>query len=216
MTIKSFDEYFKEKGYKAFSKTLDENVYVNERDLENAKIVFEEFRTPKGIITWHSNHYQGSEEEQKEVKEFDNKHLKGILFGDNLSRIEDAAYEYASYYEKEKQNQEKQAGFSEIKREYNTIRNAENLSKKRIETIMGNTAYIDYEMVRKDQKDTNERIENLKEKIEKKYKKINPELASLREEEKNKIENGMDPKQAKRERREAVKAYYNKKSQREG
>lgn len=56
-------------------------------------------------------------------------------------------------------------------------------------------------------------IERTQDEIEEKYKKINPELASLREEEKNKVENGMNPKQAQKERREAVKAYYNKKSQ---
>jgi hypothetical protein len=53
------------------------------------------------------------------------------------------------------------------------------------------------------------------EKIEKLYKRINPKLASLREEEKEKVEEGMNPKQAQKERREAVKAYYNKKSGKE-
>ena len=48
------------------------------------------------------------------------------------------------------------------------------------------------------------------------YKDINPELAALRDKERRAIKDGMDPKQAKRERREAVRAYYNKKSQREG
>ena len=47
--------------------------------------------------------------------------------------------------------------------------------------------------------------------IEETYKEINPELAALREEERNKVKDGMDPKQAQKARREAVKAYYNKK-----
>ena len=47
------------------------------------------------------------------------------------------------------------------------------------------------------------------------YEKINPKLASLRKEEKEKVEEGMNPKQAQKERREAVKAYYNKKSGKE-
>lgn len=51
--------------------------------------------------------------------------------------------------------------------------------------------------------------------IEATYKEINPELAALREEERNKVKDGMDPKQAQKERREAVKAYYNKKQSRE-
>ena len=51
--------------------------------------------------------------------------------------------------------------------------------------------------------------------IEETYKQINPELAALREEEREKVEKGMDPRQAQKERREAVKTYYNKKSQRE-
>ena len=53
------------------------------------------------------------------------------------------------------------------------------------------------------------------EKIEELYKRINPKLASLRKEEKEKVEEGMNPKQAQKERREAVKAYYNKKSGKE-
>lgn len=52
--------------------------------------------------------------------------------------------------------------------------------------------------------------------IEETYKEINPELAALREEEKNKVDAGMDPKMAQKERREAVKAYYNKNSKKEG
>lgn len=54
------------------------------------------------------------------------------------------------------------------------------------------------------------------EKIEELYKRINPKLAALREEERGKVEKGMDPKQAQKERREAVKDYYKKTSQREG
>lgn len=53
------------------------------------------------------------------------------------------------------------------------------------------------------------------EKIEELYKRINPTLAALREEEKEKVEKGMNPKQAQKERREAVKVYYNKKKARE-
>ena len=109
----------------------------------------------------------------------------------------------------------KQVRFKEIKDQYKDIRDAEKLSKKRIETIMSNTAYIDYEMIRKDQKDTSERIAHVKERIEENYKKVNPELAALREEEKNKIENGMKPKQAQKERRDAVKAYYSRNSKTE-
>lgn len=56
-------------------------------------------------------------------------------------------------------------------------------------------------------------ISRYRDKLDKLYERVNPELASLREEEKNKVENGMNPKQAQKERREAVKAYYNKKSQ---
>jgi len=51
--------------------------------------------------------------------------------------------------------------------------------------------------------------------IEETYKEINPELAALREEERNKVKDGMDPKQAQKARREAVKAYYNKKQSKE-
>ena len=105
--------------------------------------------------------------------------------------------------------------FKKIKREYGTIRNAEKLLEKRIETIMSNTAYVDNEMILKDQRDTKEHIAYIKDRIEENYKKINPELAALRAEEKNKVEKGMDPRQAQKERREAVKTYYNKKSQRE-
>ena len=111
----------------------------------------------------------------------------------------------------EKQKQEKQQAISEIKDTYNTIRDAEKLLQKRTEIIMSNTAYIDYDMISKDQKDTNERIAHIKERIEEKYKKVNPELAALREDERNKVKEGMDPKQAQKERREAVKAFYNKK-----
>lgn len=208
MTIKSFDDYFKEKGNRVYSDILDKDVYVDKENLERAKVIFEEFRTPKGVHLWHYNHYQGSKEEQKAVDEFDKKHFKYSLTGSELSDIEDAAFEYASYYEKEK-------AISEIKDKYNNIRDAEKLSEKRIETIMSNTAYVDYEMIRKDQKDTNERISYLKEKIEEKYKKVNPGLAALREEERNKVEAGINPQQAQKERREAVKAYYNKKTSRE-
>ena len=61
------------------------------------------------------------------------------------------------------------------------------------------------------------RVKNktLRKSIEDTYKQINPELAALREEEREKVEKGMDPRQAQKERREAVKAYYNKKSHRE-
>ena len=208
MTIKSFDDYFKEKGNRVYSDILDKDVYVDKENLERAKVIFEEFRTPKGVHLWHYNHYQGSKEEQKAVDEFDKKHFKYSLSGSELSAIQDAAVEYASYYEKEK-------AISEIKDKYNNIRDAEKLLEKRIETIMGNTAYIDHEMIRKDQRDTNEHIAYVKDRIEENYKKINPELAALRAEEKNKVEKGMDPKQAQKERREAVKTYYNKKSQRE-
>ena len=99
---------------------------------------------------------------------------------------------------------------SEIKDKYETIRNAKKFLKKRIDTIMSNTAYVDYEMIRKDQKETESSIERTEKSIEETYKKINPELAALREEERNKVAKGMDPKQAQKERREAVKAYYNK------
>jgi len=102
--------------------------------------------------------------------------------------------------------------FKEISDKYKAIRNAEKLSEKRIETIMDNTEYVDHEMIRKDQNDTNEHIAYVKERIEEKYKKVNPELAALREEERNKVEAGMNPQRAQKERREAVKAYYNKKS----
>lgn len=208
MTIKSFDDYFKEKGNRVYSDILDKDVYVDKENLERAKVIFEEFRTPKGVRLWHYNHYQGSKEEQKAVHEFDKKHFKYSLTGSELSDICDAAVEYASYYEKEK-------AISEVKDEYSNIRDAEKLLKKRIETIMGNTAYIDHEMIRKDQRDTEKRIAYVKDRIEENYKKINPELAALREEEREKVEKGMDPKQAQKERREAVKTYYNKKSQRE-
>ena len=208
MTIKSFDDYFKENGNRVYSDKLDKKVYVDKENLDRAKVIFEEFRTPKDVHLWHYNHYQGSEEEQKAVHEFDKKHFKYSLTGSELSAIRDAAVEYASYYEKEK-------AISEIKDKYNNIRDAEKLSKKRIETIMSNTAYIDYEMIRKDQKDTSERIAHVKERIEENYKKVNPELAALREEEKNKIEKGMKPKQAQKERRDAVKAYYSRNSKTE-
>ena len=208
MTIKSFYDYFKENGNRVYSDILDKKVYVDKENLDRAKVIFEEFQTTKDVHLWHYNHYQGSEEEQKAVDEFDKKHFKYSLTGSELSAIRDAAVEYASYYEKEK-------AISEIKDKYKDIRDAEKLSKKRIETIMSNTAYIDYEMIRKDQKDTSERIAYVKERIEENYKKVNPELAALRAEEKNKVEKGMDPRQAQKERREAVKTYYNKKSQRE-
>ena len=110
----------------------------------------------------------------------------------------------------------KQARFKEIKDQYKDIRNAEKLSEKRIEIIRSNTAYVDDEMIRKDQKNTSEHIAHVKERIEENYKKVNPELAALREEEKNKVDAGMDPKMAQKERREAVKAYYNKNSKKEG
>ena len=108
-----------------------------------------------------------------------------------------------------------QTGFNKIKSEYKSIRDAEEFMEKRISTIMSNTAYVDYEMIRKEQEKTRSGIARIKESIEEKYGEINPELAALRKEEKNKIEAGMEPKQAQKERREAVKAYYNKKSPRE-
>ena len=109
----------------------------------------------------------------------------------------------------------KKARFKEIRDEYKDIRNAEKLSEKRIEIIRSNTAYVDDEMIRKDQKDTGEHIAHIKERIEENYKKVNPELAVLREEERRKVEAGMDPIQAKKEHRKAVKAHYNKNSKTE-
>lgn len=208
MVIKSFDEYFKENGNRAYSRTFEKEVSISEKDLENAKIVFEELRTPKEINLWHYYHYQGSAMEQKNVHDFDDKHLKGFFFGENLSRIRDAAFEYAFYYEKEKSKQEKQEGFSEIKDQYNTIRNAEGLLQKRTEITMSNTAYINYDMISRDQKDTNERITHIKERIEEKYEKVNPELAALRKQEK-------DGTITQKERRAKVKDYYHKKKIRE-
>ena len=57
--------------------------------------------------------------------------------------------------------------------------------------------------------------EKSRDSIEKNYEILNPELAALRKEEREKVQAGMDPKQATKERREAVKAYYNKKSPRD-
>lgn len=57
--------------------------------------------------------------------------------------------------------------------------------------------------------------EESRESIERNYEGLNPELAALRKEEREKVQAGMDPKQATKERREAVKAYYNKKSSRD-
>ena len=54
------------------------------------------------------------------------------------------------------------------------------------------------------------RIEFNEEKIEELYKRISPGLAALREDDREKVEKGMDPKQAQKERREAVKDYYKK------
>ena len=48
-------------------------------------------------------------------------------------------------------------------------------------------------------------------KIKMDYAKLNPELAALRKKEEEQIKNGEDPKKALKERREAVKAYYNRK-----
>ncbi len=51
-------------------------------------------------------------------------------------------------------------------------------------------------------------------KIEDDYKDINPELARLRTEERNKIKNGTDPQTAQKRRRDAVRAFYNAQKQR--
>lgn len=93
---------------------------------------------------------------------------------------------------------------SEIKDKYKTILDAKKFLKKRIDTIMSNTAYIDYEMIRKDQEMTQSSIERVEESIEETYKKVNPELAALREKErKGEI--------TTEQRRKEVTRYYNNK-----
>ena len=74
--------------------------------------------------------------------------------------------------------------------------------------LMRDTKDIDNEAYKVFEKDAT----SIRNKLDKLYVKINPELAALREEEKEKVEKGMDPKQAQKERRNAVKDYYNKKS----
>ena len=100
MAIKSFDEYFKENRPNFF-----QDMNLNNKVLANAKIVLEEFKTSKEVHLWHYKHYQGTPEEKQSVNDFDDKMLKGLITGSMLSAIHDAAVEYASYREKENQNQ---------------------------------------------------------------------------------------------------------------
>ena len=102
----------------------------------------------------------------------------------------------------------------ETRKRYKSILNAE-------ETITQNTEKMKT-VTPADKKELEEIIADHKEivrikreKIDKLYEEANPELAALRKEEKNKINSGMSSKQAQKERRDAVKAYYNKKMTKE-
>lgn len=159
-----------------------------------------------------ANHWEKKNIEQYAPNKENKKKLRVKRWMNVFGLASMAAVEMSKVYNYKEQKQDEK--FDEIKRDYKAIRNAEKLSVKRIETIMSNTAYVDNEMIRNDEADTKERIAYMKEAIEKKYKEVNPQLAALREEEKNKVEKGMDPKQAQKERRIAVKDYYNKKTQR--
>ena len=101
MAIKSFDRYLKENKHEFFNKDeLDEKV------LENAKVVVETFKTPEEVDLWHYKHYQGTKREQRNVHRFDRRNLKHLMDGSVLSAVKDGALEYVSYCEKEKKEEE--------------------------------------------------------------------------------------------------------------
>ena len=94
------------------------------------------------------------------------------------------------------------SNYTKIKNNLKAIEEAKMYLNKRKDMIMGNTAYIDHEMIRKDESETEKSIENVK---NMNLELLPPELAALRKQER-------DGDITTEERREAVKAYYNKKT----
>ena len=110
-----------------------------------------------------------------------------------------------------KKQEEKRSDYKwlgETRKRYKSILNSE-------ETITQNTEKIktatltDRKELEEVIADHKEIIQIKREKLEKLYEEVNPELAALR----NKINSGMSVKQAQKERRNAVKFHYNKKKQ---
>ena len=81
-------------------------------------------------------------------------------------------------------------------------------SQKRIAELQKRKGEESTEYLQSEKTEEKNDIARYKLAIEDDYKDINPELAHLRAEEKTKIKNGMDPQTAKKEHRDAVKAFY--------
>ena len=202
--MKAQDE-LKKKGIKAYNPFLDTTLHRHAKriTLEINQALSELKREdPKDYerLKKHLAEYSRTEEiKERELLTVDD------LFSNNTDEniLEDSLMEYMNTPVKKwlKKTKDDYADILDARQKIKTLQTSSEQTSQSSEEEIANAIGI---------------IKRRRQRLEQAYKQINPKLAQLREEEKDKIKNGQDPKSAQKERRQAVRAYYQAKLKEQG